>query len=127
MNEKASSENVSNVIALLFGLGLVGLMIYFQLNEGRGSPATAAGVDAGDAEAICIGAVQSVSNNADRAEFPYSPAFDNGETWRVLWIGANKAKLQNGFGAMIDTPIQCAVDKKSGKITQLLIAGETLR
>lgn len=126
MDEKASSENVANVVGLLFGLGLIGLMMYSKLNEGRGSPASAVGVDAGDAEATCIAAVQSVSNNADRAEFPYSPAFDNGETWRVLWIGARKAKLQNGFGAMIDTPIQCAVDKKSGKITQLLIAGETL-
>ena len=85
---------------------------------GKGSP---------EAVAItqCQEAIRQVAKNPTSAEVPYTKATKEGsDTYRMIWRHGDGLRLQNGFGAMIDTTAICVV--RAGKIHALDVGDQQI-
>lgn len=107
------------VVAVIIG----GLINFFKSEPAK---ASSSGIDNFSAVALCETAIKQFSLNADKVVLPWSDPIDKGESWRVDWIQSKKAKLQNQFGAMIDTDISCNVRKSDGVVFELIVDGEKI-
>lgn len=124
---------------LVFGGGFVVLMIllamfgvvksFFEGDSEKSRDPNHVQLAAGDsasAFALCETAIKQMSLNSEKVDLPWSKPIDNGESWRILWIQSKRAKLQNAYGAMIDTNIICNVRKLDGTVDELIIDGEKI-
>lgn len=94
------------ILAVVLGLGIA-----FQ---GRLAPPTSD-------YSVCAEAIRGASENPTAAEIPYVKTL-NGLT---SWPRGSGLRLQNQFGAMIDTTASCITDGR-GNVTGLSISGETI-
>lgn len=89
-----------------------------QVGCGKGSPEAAAITQ-------CQEAIRQVAKNPSGADVPYTKAAKEGaDTYRMVWRHGDGLRLQNGFGAMIDTTAICVV--RSGKIYALDVGDQQI-
>jgi hypothetical protein len=112
------------IVLFAFILAIVGAVGSWLHDASPTAAQVAHGAELATVRDTCESAIRQNSVNASAAVIPMPDIVDDGKTWRALWIYSNKAQLQNQFGAMIDTPIQCSVRKDTGQVDQLLIAGQ---
>lgn len=77
-----------------------------------------------DAQAACIRAIKSSANNPSSAVIPYAANTSTAGPFFFHWARGDGLRLQNGFGAMLDTEVMCAVD--GAKVVALVIDGKRL-
>lgn len=94
----------------MFMSGLI-VVSLAQAGCGKGSPEAVA-------ITMCQEAIRQVAKNPTSAEVPYTKAEkEGGDRYRMIWRHGDGLRLQNGFGAMIDTTAICVV--RGGKIHAL--------
>lgn len=94
-----------------FTCGLLAIALALSCGCGKSSP---------EAVAItqCQEAIRQVAKNPSAADVPYAKAVpDGGGGYRMVWRHGDGLRLQNGFGAMIDTTAVCVI--RAGKVYAL--------
>lgn len=74
----------------------------------------------------CQEAVRSAAKNPSGAKIPYAGVSEGGGLFHVDWRHGDGLRLQNGFGAMIDTTVACKVNMATMRVTYLMMDGKKL-
>lgn len=78
-----------------------------------------------DARTNCEELIKRASVNRETADVPSPTITKDGPQFRLVWAHSNPIKLQNGFGAMIDSTGSCVFEPGVG-VTALNIDGQSL-
>lgn len=74
----------------------------------------------------CEMAIKASAKNPSAAKIPHVRNQGAGGEFYFAWPHGSGLRLQNGFGAMIDTSAACTVSANGRTVTSLSINGETI-
>ena len=120
------------VAALLGGLGFLTLKAFGWLTSKAGTTPSAVrqeteGSKLMSAQLLCADAIRLSAKNPSSAKIPHPQQRGrnaDGPGFVINWPHGNGLRLQNGFGAMVDTTASCTVT--DGRVTRLLLDGNEM-